>query len=293
WRGGVYHYNRAVTNINTTNTTIINNTYNNTTIINKNRTMINNHASFNGGPGGVSARPNSAEQVASRERHFAPTSMQAQHQQSTGSNRQLLAAVNHGPPWVGASPRAGVFNGQGVTPANHATKFDRPAGNNNPVNNRNMGGNSTNNGSLNNSGHASNAISGNGSKNTMRMDRPSSAMRTDRPSNATNGDSWSKSNGNGSRNATRMDRPSNVMRADRPSHATSGEPLPKNNSPVYRGNNPHSGGGYGNPNNSHERNVYAPDNSHARAQEHHNAPHGDKNQNRGGGREQKEQKEHR
>src|SRR5215469_9256325 len=160
WSGGVFTYNRAVTNVNTTNTTIINNTYNNTTVINNNRTMINNHTSFNGGPGGVSARPTGVEQSAAHDRHIAPTTMQTQHQQSAGSNRQLLASVNHGSPSVGASPRAGVFNGQGVTPANRATKFDRPAGNNNAAHNGNMGGNSANNASLNNSNHASNAISG-------------------------------------------------------------------------------------------------------------------------------------
>src|SRR5215469_9954800 len=144
WRGGVYTYNRAVTNVNTTNTTIINNTYNNTTVINNNRTMINNHTSFNGGPGGVSARPTGAEQVAARDRHIAPTNMQTQHQQSAGSNRQLLASVNHGSPSVGASPRAGVFRGQGVTAASRSDKFDRPAGNNNLAHGGNNATNSAN-----------------------------------------------------------------------------------------------------------------------------------------------------
>ena len=77
------------------------------------------------------------------------------------------------------------------------------------------------------------------------------------------------------------------MRNDRPSNPGNGEGWPKNNSSMNRGNNANPGG-YGNQNNAHAGNVYAPDNSHARAQEHHNAPHPDKNENRGDKREQKE-----
>lgn len=58
----------------------------------------------------------------------------------------------------------------------------------------------------------------------------------------------------------------------------------------FKGNNANYGGGNGNQNNSHARNIYANDNSRARVQEHHNAPHPDKNQDRGG-REQREEKD--
>lgn len=149
WRGGVYSYNRAVTNV---NTTIIHNTYN-TTVIN-NRTVINNHTSFNGGPGGINARPSEAERGAFRDHHIAPTTLQMQHQQTAGSNRQFLASVNHGRPSMAASPRAGEFNGHGVTAANNV--------------NRSM-----------------NTTNGNGSKNEM--------IRNDRPLNA-GGNSLNKGN---------------------------------------------------------------------------------------------------
>jgi hypothetical protein len=260
WRGGVYTYNRAVTNVNTTNTTIINNTYNNTTVINNNRTMINNHTSFSGGPGGVAARPTGVEQAAAREHHISPTAMQTQHQQTAGNNRQLLASVNHGSPSIAASPRAGVFSGQGVTTANRGGKFDRPAGNNNVA--HGGGNNATN--SANNTGNTSNR-----SMNTM--------------------------SGNGPKNGMRSDRPSNAMNAGGPGRGMRG------NSPDFRASNANSGGSYGNPNNSHAKNVYPGENSHAgnvyannsharvqEHQEHHNAPHPDKNQNRGGGRDEKE-----
>lgn len=124
WRGGVFSYNRSVTNV---NTTIIHNTYN-TTVINNNTTI--NRTSFNGGAGGVRALPTGAEQNAMREHHFESTTAQVQHHQAAGSNRALLASVNHGSPAIAASPRPGVFNGQGVVAANKNANFNRPATNN-------------------------------------------------------------------------------------------------------------------------------------------------------------------
>ena len=54
WRGHEFYYNRAVTNINTAHIT---NVYNRTVVNNVNVT----HVSFNGGAGGVVARPSAAE----------------------------------------------------------------------------------------------------------------------------------------------------------------------------------------------------------------------------------------
>ena len=111
WRGGVYHYNTAVTNV---NTTIIHNTYN-TTVINNNTTV--NRVSFNGGAGGVQARPNSAELAAGNEHHLASTTTQQQHFQAARGNRALLASENHGHPALAATGRPGVFNGKEVVAA--------------------------------------------------------------------------------------------------------------------------------------------------------------------------------
>src|SRR5580692_10186748 len=52
WRGGHFAYNTSVSRV---NTTVIHNTYV------QNVRANNNHISFNGGPGGTSARPSSAE----------------------------------------------------------------------------------------------------------------------------------------------------------------------------------------------------------------------------------------
>ncbi len=114
WRGREFYYNRSVTNV---NTTIIHNTYE--------RTVVNggavNRTAFNGGPGGIAARPTSGELAAGRERHVQPTGLQAQHQQAASTNRAMFASANHGQPSVAATARPGVFKGAGVQAA-------RPAG---------------------------------------------------------------------------------------------------------------------------------------------------------------------
>ncbi len=101
WSGNVFRYNTAVTNV---NTMIIRNVYVDRTVIRNtviNNTTINNRASFNG-PGGINARPSPQEQVALREPHVPPTSMQFSHQQTAGQDRNQLASVNNGRPSTAA-----------------------------------------------------------------------------------------------------------------------------------------------------------------------------------------------
>jgi YXWGXW repeat-containing protein len=111
WNHGVFAYNTAVTNV---NTTIIHNTYINRTVINN---VTVNHVSYNGGAGGISARPTPGEQAAMREQHTAATGEQMQHEQTARSNRAMLASVNHGRPLIAATPKAGQFEGHGVVTA--------------------------------------------------------------------------------------------------------------------------------------------------------------------------------
>src|SRR5580692_10162742 len=70
WQGGHFAYNTAVSRV---NTTVIHNTYNQT-VVNRG----NNRTSFNGGPGGVSARPSSAETAMARQ-HNQPAANPAAH----------------------------------------------------------------------------------------------------------------------------------------------------------------------------------------------------------------------
>ncbi|MGB2626317.1 MAG: hypothetical protein WAK20_05980 [Candidatus Acidiferrum sp.] len=115
WIGGAYHYNTAVTNV---NTTVVNNTYN-TTVANNNTTV--NRTSYNGGTGGVTAQPTAAEQAAANEPHTAPTVAQTQHQQAASTNRAMLASENHGTPAVAATPKPGAFSGPGIVAAKPAS----------------------------------------------------------------------------------------------------------------------------------------------------------------------------
>ena len=82
WRGGVFHYNTAVTSV---NTTVIHNTYVNNTVVN--RTVVNNNVSYNGGAGGVTAQPTAQERAAMNEHHVQPTSLQTQHEEAARSDR--------------------------------------------------------------------------------------------------------------------------------------------------------------------------------------------------------------
>jgi len=123
WRGGVFAYNSAVTNV---NTTVIHNTYVNKTVINN--TTINNHVSYNGGTGGTTAQPTAAEMAAEHEQHIAPTAEQTQHEHTAASNPSLRYSANHGNPVVAATSKPGEFSGHGVVAARNA-EFHPPAHN--------------------------------------------------------------------------------------------------------------------------------------------------------------------
>jgi hypothetical protein len=122
WRGGTFYYNRSVTNINVTNVHIYNKTVINNVVV--------NHVSYNGGAGGINARPTPEEERAMNEHHFAPTGLQLQHEHTASTNRELLASVNHGRPAVAATARPGEFHGGGVVagraPGGPARPENRP-----------------------------------------------------------------------------------------------------------------------------------------------------------------------
>jgi hypothetical protein len=117
WVGGSFAYNTAVLNV---NRTVIHNTYVDRTVINN--TTINSRTSFNGGAGGIQARPNAQEAAFSRENHIAPTAEQQSHVQMAHADRSNLASVNGGRTQNAALPsvRARAANqqqriGQGVS----------------------------------------------------------------------------------------------------------------------------------------------------------------------------------
>ena len=153
WQNGQFYYNRSVNNVNVTN---IHNVYN-TTVIN-NTTV--NRVSYNGGNGGISARPTPEQEAVAQEKHIPPVAVQNQHAQAARAKPELRASVNHGAPPVAATPKAGAFSDRAVVPArqggapynpainraavqppanthpeNNAARPDRPASNTRPESN--------------------------------------------------------------------------------------------------------------------------------------------------------------
>jgi len=110
WDHGAFFYNRAVNNI--TNVRITN-VYSQTVVVNN----AVNRASFNGGNGGIAARPTPQQETFARERHVEATPAQRQHVEAASKDRALFSKQNHGEPAVAATARPGVMQGEGVTRA--------------------------------------------------------------------------------------------------------------------------------------------------------------------------------
>ncbi|HXY16275.1 MAG TPA: hypothetical protein VEI26_17425 [Terriglobales bacterium] len=115
WRENHFYYNQTVNNVNVTRIT---NVYN-TTIINNNTTTIN-RVSYNGGPGGIVARPTTEQEALAREKHIEPTSAQLQHETLAKNNPQQRASVNQGRPSIAATVKPAAFSGHGVVAATRA-----------------------------------------------------------------------------------------------------------------------------------------------------------------------------
>ena len=97
WNGPHFFYNTAIMHV---NVNVIHNTYvHNVTVVN------NTHVAFNGGPGGINARPTPGEQAAFRENHVAPTGVQMQHASFAQHDRSQFASANHGVPPAAAMAR--------------------------------------------------------------------------------------------------------------------------------------------------------------------------------------------
>jgi WXXGXW repeat (2 copies) len=112
WENGAFFYNRSVNNIENVRITKV---YNQTVVMNSR----SNNVSFNGGKGGIAARPTSQQVAFAKERHVEATPVQRQHVEKASKDRALFSKQNHGEPAVAATPRAGVFQGSGVSRGSH------------------------------------------------------------------------------------------------------------------------------------------------------------------------------
>jgi hypothetical protein len=118
WQDGHFFYNREVMNVNVTE---IHNVYNeHVTIVNQ------SHVSYNGGSGGLTARPTPQEEAAGREHHIGPIAAQTQHIQAARGNPELRASANHGRPSIAATARPGDFKGNVVAAREAGGTYNPP-----------------------------------------------------------------------------------------------------------------------------------------------------------------------
>ena len=103
WRGGVYTYNRNVVNVGLSV---------NVAVYSRRRPSGGSQTSFNGGNGGVNAKPTPQERAFANERHIGPTHQQHEHRQLAGKNPDLKFAHNGGRPAIAATSRRGLQQGQ-------------------------------------------------------------------------------------------------------------------------------------------------------------------------------------
>src|SRR5215469_13322486 len=101
WEGDRFAYNTYVSHV---NTTIIHNTYNTRVTY-----VSESHVSYNGGNGGVEARPTPQQESYANERHLGPVAGQTQHVQQARSNPELRASTNEGKPPIAATAKPADF----------------------------------------------------------------------------------------------------------------------------------------------------------------------------------------
>lgn len=114
WRDRHFYYNQAVNNVTVTNIRYV---YVDRVV---NTATRENRVSYNGGPGGTTARPSPRQPIVAREQRVPPTPVQQQHIRMAREDRALLASENQGKPPVAATARPAQLNGSGVTVARQA-----------------------------------------------------------------------------------------------------------------------------------------------------------------------------
>ncbi len=138
WRGGAFYYNRSVNNFGGAH---IDHVY----YRNVPHNFAENRVSYNGGKGGIEARPTREEMNAEHDHHEAAVASQRENQTAARNDHSQFASANHGMPAVAATRKPGELRGAGVVPparsggtynpgANHGTLEHNPgsSANHNP-----------------------------------------------------------------------------------------------------------------------------------------------------------------
>jgi hypothetical protein len=107
----------------------IHNTYN-TAVVN----VSENHVSYNGGTGGVEARPTPQQEAYANENHVGPVAAQTRHVQEARNNPDLRASANQGKPPIAATAKPGDFRAGFVAPRQAAGEYKAPPANTAPGN---------------------------------------------------------------------------------------------------------------------------------------------------------------
>jgi hypothetical protein len=121
WEGGHFAYN---TSVNRVDTTIIHNTYN-APVVNAS----GNRVSYNGGTGGVEARPTLQQESYANESHVGPVAAQTRQVQEARNNPDLRASANQGKPPIAATGKPGNFEVGFVAPRQAAGEYAAPPAN--------------------------------------------------------------------------------------------------------------------------------------------------------------------
>ena len=83
---------------------------------------------FNGGEGGINARPTHEEELAAHEQHTAPLAAQTEHEHVASQTRANFASENHGRPAIAATSKPGDFSARSAVPAKAAgAEYHAPA----------------------------------------------------------------------------------------------------------------------------------------------------------------------
>jgi len=130
WESGRFFYNRYVTHVDGRH---VRNVYENR-VVNENRV---NRISYNGGNGGINARPTPQQEAFGRERHVPAVAVQTHHMEAARGNQQLRASVNRGRPPIAATPKPGTFSGRSVVHAKEAGAPYQPPANRGRTESRN------------------------------------------------------------------------------------------------------------------------------------------------------------
>jgi len=105
WRGGRFAYNREVVHVSIN----VRNVYADARYSGR----VRNHVAYNGGRGGINARPNAVEMRAMREKHVAATPEQIRNQRIARSDKAQFAGAGGRPGNLAApkAPEKGALNG--------------------------------------------------------------------------------------------------------------------------------------------------------------------------------------